>query len=80
MVKNLILLFILDALLIKSIASKKTKEFVCLTKYLNGLNEKNVIALGVALERNILRQEKYKNLYNYRDILKKMEFLTIFIQ
>ena len=71
MVKNLILLFILDALLIKSMVSKKTKEFVCLTKYLNGLNEKNVIALGVALERNILRQEKYKNLYNYRDILKK---------
>ena len=58
MMKNLILLFILDALLIKSIASKKTKEFVCLTKYLNGLNEKNVIALGVALERNILKTRK----------------------
>ena len=71
MVKNLILLFILDVLLIKSIASKKTKEFICLTKYLNGLNENNVISLGVALEINILRQEKYKNLYNYRDILKK---------
>ena len=58
MVKNLILLFILDALLIKSMVSKKTKEFVCLTKYLNGLNEKNVIALGVALERNILKTRK----------------------
>ena len=27
--------------------------------------------MGVELERNFLRQEKYKNLYNYRGILKK---------
>ena len=51
--------------------SKKTKEFISLTKYLNGLNENNVVFLGVEMERNFLRQEKYKNLYNYRGILKK---------
>ena len=71
MVKNTILIFILNAILINSILSKKTKEFTSLTKYLNGLNENNVVFLGVELERNFLRQEKYKNLYNYRGILKK---------
>ena len=71
MVKNTILIFILNAILISSILSKKTKEFTSLTKYLNGLNENNVVFLGVELERNFLRQEKYKNLYNYRGILKK---------
>ena len=71
MVKNTILIFILNAILISSILSKKTKEFTSLTKYLNGLNENNVVFLGVELERNFLRQEKYKNLYNYKGILKK---------
>ena len=71
MVKNTILILILNAILISSILSKKTKEFTSLTKYLNGLNENNVVFLGVELERNFLRQEKYKNLYNYRGILKK---------
>ena len=71
MVKNTILIFILNAILISSILSKKTKEFTSLTKYLNGLNENNVVFLGVEMERNFLRQEKYKNLYNYRGILKK---------
>ena len=71
MEKNIPLIILISFLLINSVYSKKEKEFTCLTKYLHKLNKDNIGYFGVEFDNCILTQDKYKSLFNYKEVLKK---------